>query len=145
MLAFPYANITNIYCNNTKYLNCSALCSAIWQNCNILYVAEFSWHIIAFSLKDLWLLLLICFWQALVILIFCHDFLWIPYAFLKCFQVTYYYFTVFFLPLANLTGHTERVGMENFELLKVLGTGGKHLNLTLNKHRYNCQSRIKPE
>ncbi|KAK6305500.1 ribosomal protein S6 kinase alpha-4 [Coregonus clupeaformis] len=24
---------------------------------------------------------------------------------------------------ANLTGHTERVGMENFELLKVLGTG----------------------
>uniref|UniRef100_A0A669BKD2 Ribosomal protein S6 kinase n=1 Tax=Oreochromis niloticus TaxID=8128 RepID=A0A669BKD2_ORENI len=29
----------------------------------------------------------------------------------------------FFLPLANLTGHTERVGMENFELLKVLGTG----------------------
>uniref|UniRef100_A0A8C9ZXE6 Ribosomal protein S6 kinase n=1 Tax=Sander lucioperca TaxID=283035 RepID=A0A8C9ZXE6_SANLU len=30
---------------------------------------------------------------------------------------------IFFLPLANLTGHTERVGMENFELLKVLGTG----------------------
>uniref|UniRef100_A0A8C5EAQ1 Ribosomal protein S6 kinase n=1 Tax=Gouania willdenowi TaxID=441366 RepID=A0A8C5EAQ1_GOUWI len=28
-----------------------------------------------------------------------------------------------FSPLANLTGHTERVGMENFELLKVLGTG----------------------
>ncbi|XP_030218254.1 ribosomal protein S6 kinase alpha-5, partial [Gadus morhua] len=24
---------------------------------------------------------------------------------------------------ANLTGHTEKVGMENFELLKVLGTG----------------------
>ena len=31
---------------------------------------------------------------------------------------------VFLLP-ANLTGHTEKVGMENFELLKVLGTGGK--------------------
>uniref|UniRef100_A0A671U522 non-specific serine/threonine protein kinase n=1 Tax=Sparus aurata TaxID=8175 RepID=A0A671U522_SPAAU len=29
----------------------------------------------------------------------------------------------FLLPPANLTGHTERVGMENFELLKVLGTG----------------------
>ena len=27
--------------------------------------------------------------------------------------------------LANLTGHTEKVGMENFELLKVLGTGGE--------------------
>lgn len=34
---------------------------------------------------------------------------------------------VVFLPLANLTGHTERVGMENFELLKVLGTGGNGL------------------
>lgn len=32
------------------------------------------------------------------------------------------------LPLANLTGHTERVGIENFELLKVLGTGGKSLH-----------------
>ena len=30
-----------------------------------------------------------------------------------------------FLYLANLTGHTEKVGMENFELLKVLGTGGE--------------------
>uniref|UniRef100_A0A4W6F0A9 Ribosomal protein S6 kinase n=1 Tax=Lates calcarifer TaxID=8187 RepID=A0A4W6F0A9_LATCA len=30
---------------------------------------------------------------------------------------------IFFLSSANLTGHTERVGMENFELLKVLGTG----------------------
>uniref|UniRef100_A0A7N8XZU6 Ribosomal protein S6 kinase n=1 Tax=Mastacembelus armatus TaxID=205130 RepID=A0A7N8XZU6_9TELE len=28
-----------------------------------------------------------------------------------------------FLWVSNLTGHTERVGMENFELLKVLGTG----------------------
>lgn len=35
-----------------------------------------------------------------------------------------------FLPLANLTGHTEKVGMENFELLKVLGTGGKCLYMT---------------
>lgn len=26
---------------------------------------------------------------------------------------------------ANLTGHVERVGIENFELLKVLGTGGE--------------------
>lgn len=26
---------------------------------------------------------------------------------------------------ANLTGHAEKVGIENFELLKVLGTGGK--------------------
>lgn len=26
---------------------------------------------------------------------------------------------------ANLTGHTEKVGVENFELLKVLGTGGE--------------------
>nr|XP_013796118.1 PREDICTED: ribosomal protein S6 kinase alpha-5 isoform X5 [Apteryx mantelli mantelli] len=29
----------------------------------------------------------------------------------------------FFLPSANLTGHAEKVGIENFELLKVLGTG----------------------
>lgn len=29
------------------------------------------------------------------------------------------------LSQANLTGHIERVGIENFELLKVLGTGGK--------------------
>lgn len=39
-----------------------------------------------------------------------------------------YIFYCFFLLLANLTGHTERVGMENFELLKVLGTGGECLN-----------------
>uniref|UniRef100_A0A8C3CDW0 Uncharacterized protein n=1 Tax=Cairina moschata TaxID=8855 RepID=A0A8C3CDW0_CAIMO len=26
---------------------------------------------------------------------------------------------------SNLTGHAEKVGIENFELLKVLGTGGK--------------------
>lgn len=32
---------------------------------------------------------------------------------------------VFTLTSANLTGHVERVGIENFELLKVLGTGGK--------------------
>uniref|UniRef100_A0A8D2PUP0 Uncharacterized protein n=1 Tax=Zosterops lateralis melanops TaxID=1220523 RepID=A0A8D2PUP0_ZOSLA len=25
---------------------------------------------------------------------------------------------------SNLTGHAEKVGIENFELLKVLGTGG---------------------
>ena len=31
----------------------------------------------------------------------------------------------FVCPAANLTGHTEKVGMENFELLKVLGTGGE--------------------
>lgn len=31
----------------------------------------------------------------------------------------------FFSPSANLTGHAEKVGIENFELLKVLGTGGK--------------------
>lgn len=36
--------------------------------------------------------------------------------------------------LANLTGHTERVGIENFELLKVLGTGGKSL------HAVQCKS-----
>uniref|UniRef100_A0A8C6ULY7 Ribosomal protein S6 kinase n=1 Tax=Neogobius melanostomus TaxID=47308 RepID=A0A8C6ULY7_9GOBI len=30
---------------------------------------------------------------------------------------------VFFFSVANLTGHVERVGIENFELLKVLGTG----------------------
>uniref|UniRef100_A0A8C0B4S5 Ribosomal protein S6 kinase n=1 Tax=Buteo japonicus TaxID=224669 RepID=A0A8C0B4S5_9AVES len=29
----------------------------------------------------------------------------------------------FFFPSANLTGHAEKVGIENFELLKVLGTG----------------------
>ena len=40
--------------------------------------------------------------------------------------------SIFFLPLANLTGHTEKVGMENFELLKVLGTGGKCLHEALN-------------
>lgn len=33
-----------------------------------------------------------------------------------------------FLFLANLTGHAEKVGIENFELLKVLGTGGKSLS-----------------
>jgi len=27
---------------------------------------------------------------------------------------------------ANLTGHVERVGIENFELLRVLGTGGEY-------------------
>lgn len=36
--------------------------------------------------------------------------------------------SLFFPQQANLTGHTERVGMENFELLKVLGTGGKCLH-----------------
>ena len=31
-----------------------------------------------------------------------------------------------FVSPANLTGHEdEKVGLENFELLKVLGTGGK--------------------
>lgn len=34
--------------------------------------------------------------------------------------------TFLFYPLANLTAHEdEKVGLENFELLKVLGTGGK--------------------
>jgi len=32
---------------------------------------------------------------------------------------------IFLFPSANLTGHAEKVGIENFELLKVLGTGGK--------------------
>lgn len=31
---------------------------------------------------------------------------------------------------ANLTGYTEKVGMENFELLKVLGTGGESTALS---------------
>lgn len=44
------------------------------------------------------------------------------------------------LPLANLTGHTERVGIENFELLKVLGTGGKCLHVALYKYIYSCQN-----
>lgn len=34
---------------------------------------------------------------------------------------------LYFLIAANLTGHVERVGIENFELLKVLGTGGKEI------------------
>lgn len=34
-----------------------------------------------------------------------------------------FFFSLCFL--ANLTGHAEKVGIENFELLKVLGTGGK--------------------
>lgn len=29
------------------------------------------------------------------------------------------------VPAANLTGHEEKVSVENFELLKVLGTGGE--------------------
>lgn len=29
------------------------------------------------------------------------------------------------VPTANLTGHEEKVSVENFELLKVLGTGGE--------------------
>uniref|UniRef100_A0A452TJ60 Ribosomal protein S6 kinase n=1 Tax=Ursus maritimus TaxID=29073 RepID=A0A452TJ60_URSMA len=33
------------------------------------------------------------------------------------------YFFFLFIFLANLTGHAEKVGIENFELLKVLGTG----------------------
>uniref|UniRef100_A0A4W6BXS3 Ribosomal protein S6 kinase n=1 Tax=Lates calcarifer TaxID=8187 RepID=A0A4W6BXS3_LATCA len=33
------------------------------------------------------------------------------------------FFLISVLTLANLTGHVERVGIENFELLKVLGTG----------------------
>lgn len=41
----------------------------------------------------------------------------------------HFYFILFLSPfprLANLTGHDEeKVGMENFELLKVLGTGGE--------------------
>lgn len=37
---------------------------------------------------------------------------------------------------ANLTGYTEKVGMENFELLKVLGTGGE--NTVLNFQKYFC-------
>lgn len=44
-------------------------------------------------------------------------------------DVSVYYisdmFFFFFFPSANLTGHAEKVGIENFELLKVLGTGGK--------------------
>lgn len=36
---------------------------------------------------------------------------------------------------ANLTGYTEKVGMENFELLKVLGTGGEKVH-TLIKLQY---------
>lgn len=32
---------------------------------------------------------------------------------------------MFISAAANLTGHVERVGIENFELLKVLGTGGE--------------------
>jgi len=38
-------------------------------------------------------------------------------------------YTVFPFP-ANLTGYTEKVGMENFELLKVLGTGGESAALS---------------
>lgn len=38
---------------------------------------------------------------------------------IRCLTPTHLLFT------ANLTGHTEKVGMENFELLKVLGTGGE--------------------
>lgn len=53
--------------------------------------------------------------------------------------------TFVFLLLANLTGHTEKVGMENFELLKVLGTGGeshestglKHLQLSLDSYSFS--------
>lgn len=43
--------------------------------------------------------------------------------------------SVFFL-LANLTGHTEKVGMENFELLKVLGTGGESDESS--RQKYDC-------
>ena len=40
-----------------------------------------------------------------------------------------------FVSPANLTAHEdEKVGLENFELLKVLGTGGKQCYL----HRTNC-------
>ena len=37
--------------------------------------------------------------------------------------------TVTYTVLANLTGHQEKVGLESFELLKVLGTGGELLTL----------------
>lgn len=39
------------------------------------------------------------------------------------------------LSLANLTGHVERVGIENFELLKVLGTGGESHARTCHKQQ----------
>lgn len=42
-----------------------------------------------------------------------------------CFSVLHIWCDFFFFPSANLTGHAEKVGIENFELLKVLGTGGK--------------------
>ena len=38
-------------------------------------------------------------------------------------------FIISALTTANLTGHVERVGIENFELLKVLGTGGESLSV----------------
>lgn len=50
---------------------------------------------------------------------------------------------IFFLPLANLTGHTERVGMENFELLKVLGTGGECLKHEMHEIQIQLLSILK--
>lgn len=46
-----------------------------------------------------------------------------------------------FVSLANLTGHEdEKVGLENFELLKVLGTGGNELLFGLDLCRFLCKS-----
>lgn len=46
-----------------------------------------------------------------------------------------------FISLANLTGHEdEKVGLENFELLKVLGTGGKNAVILFNSVGFPCNS-----
>lgn len=49
---------------------------------------------------------------------------------MSCSMIFVFSFFLSTLSLANLTGHVERVGIENFELLKVLGTGGEE-NLSL--------------
>ena len=50
-----------------------------------------------------------------------------------------------FISLANLTVHEdEKVGLENFELLKVLGTGGKQQEVLLNLREVSCSSSANP-
>ena len=52
---------------------------------------------------------------------------------------------LFFISSANLTGHDdEKVGLENFELLKVLGTGGKEAIVWFNLRRFLCNTCANP-
>lgn len=67
--------------------------------------------------------------KSLFRMFFNYPALWFAYSDVHCkckLCVDFKSSSCLFLFLANLTGHAERVGIENFELLKVLGTGGEY-------------------